>query len=67
MLNMVTGVKAWEMVKNAERKYDTRVLVKDDPWWAKSYETIHYIVIEGKTYKHTTDRDGWDVLVEVED
>lgn len=64
MKNVITGMKAWEMVKNAEHKYTERKLVKDDPWWGETYETIRYVVVEGKTYKHTTDRDGWDVLTE---
>ena len=55
MKNMITGTK-----------YTERKLVKDDPWWGKAYETIRYVVVEGKTYEHTTDRDGWDVLIEVE-
>ena len=66
MKNMITGTKAWEMAKNAERRYTERKLVKDDPWWGKAYETVRYVVVEGKTYEHTTDRDGWDVLIEVE-
>ena len=66
MKNMITGTKAWEMAQNAERKYTERKLVKDDPWWGKTYETVRYVVVDGKTYKHTTDRDGWDVLTEIE-
>ena len=66
MKNMITGTKAWEMAKNAERRFTERKLVKDDPWWGKAYETVRCVVVEGKTYEHTTDRDGWDVLIEVE-
>lgn len=66
MKNMITGDKALAMMKNAERKYTERKLITDDPWWGKLYETIHYVVVEGKTYKHIIDRDGWDVLTEVE-
>ena len=65
MKNIINGTKAWEMVKRAERKFEKRVLVKDDPWWGKAYETERFVVVDGVTYKHTTDRDGWDELREV--
>ena len=65
MKKVVTGMKAWEMAKNAEKTYTKKVLVSDDPWWGKAYDTIKYVVVDGVTYEHTLDRDGWDVLTEV--
>ena len=65
MKKVINGMKAWEMAKNAENTYTETVLVKDDPWWGKAYETIRFVVVDGVTYKHTLDRDGWDVLTEV--
>ena len=60
------GDDAIRMMNRAEREYTENVLVKDDPWWGKAYETKYYVVVDGKTYEYTTDRDGWAVLTEVE-
>ena len=67
MKDRITGIKAWETVKNAERKYTRKVLVSDDPWWGKTYDMEEYVIVEGATYLHTLDRDRWDVLTKIED
>lgn len=66
MKNEITGITAWEMVQRATRKYTKHVLVKNDPWWGEAYDDVQYVMVDGKTYERAKDRDGWDVLIEIE-
>lgn len=50
-----------EIMKNG-KKTTKRVMVADDPWWGKKYETRTYYTYEGKRYEYRTDRDGWPVM-----
>lgn len=63
MKNVYEGIKADEMLRKATEEYTTTTMTTD-PWWGDRKNVIRHVVVEGKTYTVTTDRDGWPVLTE---
>ena len=63
MKNVYEGLKADAMLRNVTNTYTTET-VTTDPWWGDKVTVTTHVVIDGKTYRKETDRDGWPVLWE---